>query len=85
MDKKQLTTDEIAIVEGSIRAIEKGLPTGYGKTVEYQPVVTLEPSLSREMTEEIRWYFRNRGWDIPRANLCENGWKLTFRGRYLSG
>lgn len=82
MEKKQLTDEEMDIVKNQIRFMEERLPSGFGNSVSHQGVFVLENFLSREMTEEIRFYFRHKGWVIPRARRCEKGWSFAILGRY---
>ncbi len=82
MNGIDLTDEQKHLVQENIKDIEQKLPTGFGKTVPYQPIVTLDPSYSCQMTEVIREHFREKGWDIPRAAADNAGWTLAFRGRY---
>lgn len=82
--EKSFTDEEKRIIQENVKAIEQRLPSGFGNTVPFQPSITLELSFSFEMTEAVRWYFRNKGWDIPRAVREDAGWILAFRGRFPS-
>jgi hypothetical protein len=82
MSNIELTEEEKHIVQDNIKDIEQKLPTGFGNTVPYQPIMSLDRSYSFQMTEAIRWHFRKKGWDIPRAAADNAGWTLAFRGRY---
>lgn len=82
MNSIELTEEEKRIIHDNIKEIEHNLPTGFGKTVPYQPIVTLDRSYSFQMTEAIRWHFREKGWDVPRAVADNASWTLVFRGRY---